>query len=209
MKLRVFPMLGQFLASPLIIFVTGPARSSGPGFQPYIVGFSGAFIAMLPAMMMDRLRMGDDWSAAELFRYAPVPRIAAVFHRVRKAVILALCVPGLTLVTGLALVFLRDPKELLLLAPGLVALPVFSLLPGLGRVFLPFAEPPEAQVKDALGCIFLALFMLGALALGGLTGWAWGGGWFGRMLAGEAALAFTLAILLCRVLAGRVLRAEQ
>jgi hypothetical protein len=208
-KLRVYPVLGQLLVCPLIIFLTGPRGGPFAGYQSYLIAFAGAFVAMLPALVMDRLRMAEDWRATELFHQAPLASAAALFHGTRKAVILALCVPGLVLVTVLGLVFLRRPIDLLLLAPGVIAVPLFSLLPGLGRLFVPFAEPPEVQMKDMLGCVFMMLFTLASMVLGGLAGWAWSTGWFGWLLAGEAGIVVALAALLRRLIARRVLRAES
>ncbi len=173
-KLRVYPMLAQFMVMPVVFIYS--AMGDGRmiiSATPFVLAFSGAFVAMLPVMILDILRMAEDWHAADLFRQTPLPRAAALFHGTRKAVILLVSVPALLLIVIGGVVLLKEPDLLLLLLAGIVAMPAFSMLPGLGPLFLPFAQEPEAQIHKPRGCFVLFLTMSVCGMLAGITGWAW------------------------------------
>ena len=123
-KLRVYPMLAQLLVYPLIIFIGG--GTTPRGLSPYFIAYLGYFLAMLPTLSMDRLRLSEDFEAAAIFRQAPLARPSALFHGVRKGIIGAVCLPGLLVVMVAGAVWLRDPRELLLILPGLLALPALA-----------------------------------------------------------------------------------
>ncbi len=203
-KLRVYPMLAQFLVMPLVMFF-GVTRGGPFDLKPFLLAFAGAFLAVIPAMVLEPLRMSEDWLAADLFRQAPLARISALFQGTRKAVVIALCLPGLILVLGVALVALSQHTQLFLLLPGLLLLPVFSLAPGLGRPFVPFARPTEPQAQNLSGCLFLFLSMMSAISIAGIAAWAWITGWFHWLLLGEIFAALAVAHLLRNRLANTAL----
>ena len=75
----------------------------------------------LPASAMMTFKMSPHYQAGELFLYAPIRGTAALFHGVRKAMILFLTIPGV-LVSGTMLWFgLPDRHILLLAVPALMA----------------------------------------------------------------------------------------
>lgn len=202
-KLRVYPMLAQLLVYPLVIFFGGGGRGS-TSMDTMAVAFAGAFVSMLPLTVLDRLRLAEDWKAADLFLQAPLSRPAALFHGTRKAVILTLCLPGLLLVLGLGMAWLRGRAEMLLLiVPGLLVIPVFSLLPALGGTYLPFSEQPEVEGSNSSRWLLSLLFMIGSFTIAGLATWAWSTGWFHWLLLAEAFFAFGLGALLGRLIDNR------
>lgn len=206
-KLRVYPMLAQFLVYPLIIFLGGSGMRSFD-FHPFAVAFAGGFVAMLPPLVLDQLRPAEDWRASDLFWQAPLARASALFHGARKAVILALCGPGMGLVVALGAMWMPDRAELLLILPGLLVVPLFSMLPALGRPFVPFSQPLEGQTHNAGGCLLMMIFMTSAMGLAGLAGWAWITGWFAWMIAVEAGVVLVLAALVRRVIDAVPLRPQ-
>jgi hypothetical protein len=208
-KLRVYPVLAQFLVYPIIIFGGGVGKSDTLQIGPYAMAFAGAFIAMMPAMIMDRLRPAEDSRAADLFWYAPLPRAIALFHGSRKAAILFLCVPAFLVAVLAGTIWLPDRTELLLLLPGLLALPLFSVLSGAGAMFVPFSEPPEVQAHNAMGCLLAFVFMFGSAVIGGVAGFTWTQGWFAWLLAIEIPGVIVLTLLLRAALKGRQLRLER
>jgi hypothetical protein len=185
-------MLGQFLIYPLVIFLGG--RGAGDSFaEPMMFAFSGAFVAMLPSMVIDRLRLSEDWRAADLFWYVPLTKHSTLFHGTRKAVIMMLCVPGLLLIVTAGALYLRERAVvLLLLLPGIITIPLFSLLPALMKPFTPFAMQPEMEGQNSSGCLYSALFMVGSMSVAGIAALSWSYGFFGPMLIAE--LLFTAAL---------------
>jgi hypothetical protein len=169
---------------------------------------AGAFVAMLPPLVLDQLRPAEDWRAADLFWQAPLARASALFHGARKAVILALCTPGMGLVLVLGAIWMPDRAELLLILPGLLVLPLFSMLPAIGRPFVPFCQPLEGQAHNAAGCFLLMIYMMSAVIVAGLAGWAWISGWFAWMLGAEALVAMVLTVLVRRLIDAVPLRAQ-
>lgn len=208
-KLRVYPVLAQFLVYPVIFFGGGVGKSASFQISPYAMAFAGVFIAMMPGMVMDRLRPAEDSKAADLFWYAPISNPSALFHGTRKAAILLLCVPAFLLAIVVGSIWLPHRTELLLLVPGLTLVPLFSLLSGIGTVFVPFSEPPEVQSYNTTGCFLGGMFMLGSAIIGGITGFAWAWGWFGWLLAVEIPTVFVFTLWLRSALNGRKLRDER
>ena len=209
-KLRVYPVLAQFLVYPIIIFGGGMGKSGVSELVgPYAMAFAGAFIAMMPAMVIDRLRPAEDSKAADLFWYAPLQQPSALFHGTRKAAILVLCVPGFLVAFVAGLLFLPDKENLLLLLPGMIALPLFSALAGVGPLFVPFSEPPEVQAHNAMGCFLASLFMFSSMVIAGVAGFTWSQGWFHWLLAVEIPVVVGLTFLARASMNRRVLRLER
>ena len=191
-KLRVYPMLAQLLVYPVFILFGGVNQGSVFSMQPYLVAYIGYFLAMLPTLVLDRLRVSEDFEAAAIFRQAPLARPSALFHGARKGVIVALCLPGLLVVVAAGSIWLRDKSQLLLLLPGLLALPPFSLLASLASLFIPFSDPVEGGSRGLRTMGLILLFQLGSFALSGLAGWCWSSHYFSKLLLTEAAGALLL-----------------
>ncbi len=121
--------------------------------------------------------------------------------------ILLLYVPGLLLVLGLGSVWLQgNAKVLTLILPGLIAMPVFSLFPALGKIYLPFSQQPELEGVNSQGCLLTALFLTSSFIISGLATWAWMTNWFHWLLLAEISMALVLGTLLHRAIARRRLR---
>jgi hypothetical protein len=195
-KLRVYPMLAQFMVMPLL-FLGGGSRSGNglASIGPFALAFAGAFIAVLPATLLDLLRLSEDWHAADLFRQAPLGRPAALFHGTRKTIVLLICVPGILFMAIAGLVLLNDPTLLFLLLPGAIVIPALSLMPGLSGNFLPFSQEPEVQVHKPRGCFLMMAAMIICVAIAGVSGWAWLTNWFIWMLLGEMVLVAFLIVI--------------
>lgn len=208
-KLRVYPVLAQFLVYP-VIWTGGIGGRSG-AFQAgfYAMAFAGTFIAMMPGMIMDRLRTAEDSKAADLFWYAPISNASALFHGARKAAILFLCAPGFLIAIVAGWIWLPNRAALLLLIPGLVLVPLSSLFSGAGGVVVPFSDPPEAQSLNAMGGFLTFVFMVVAtvISMAAVAAWAWG--WFGWLLAIEIPTVFVLTLWRRSALNGRKLHGER
>jgi hypothetical protein len=191
-KLRVYPALGQFLIYPVIMFVS-MAGQSGSFIEPFMLAVGASFLAMIPAMILDTLRYAEDFQAAEIFHCIPLARPAAIFHGVRKAAIALLCTPGFMIIVGLGAFFLKSHATLLLLLPGMLALPLLSLFPALNRSYLPFSKPVEVQAHNTSGCLMTLATMSASGFIAALAAGAWIFQLFGWFLAAEIVAVAALA----------------
>lgn len=191
-KLRVYPMLAQLSVLPIVMFAGGGKVLSF--MEPYIVSYLGFFLAMIPVLVLESMRISEDYEATELFRQAPLTRPAALFHGARKAIIAVLCLPGLVATAIAGACLLRDKSELLLLVPGLLFMQIFSLLPSLFRLYVPFAEPVENVSRGMRTALSILVFQFGSFGFAALAGWLWSIGWFWWMLAAEAVLVSVVSL---------------
>jgi ABC-2 type transport system permease protein len=201
-KLRVYPMLAQLAVIPIVMFAGG-GKSLATFMEPYIVAYLGFFLAMVPVLVLEALRLSEDHEATELFRQAPLARPIALFHGTRKAIIAMLCLPGLLLALTAGAALLGDRRALVLVVPGLLFMQVFSLLPTLFRLYVPFAEPVEnvsRGLRTSLTILCFQLLSFGFAALAGLL-WSYGGFWW--MLLVEAVLVWAVTMGLHAVLRRR------
>jgi len=74
--------------------------------------------------------------------------------------------------------------KLALLLPGLIALPLYALLPNLGGRAVPLSLPVEESKSAGRGLTMVGVMLLSG-ALAGVAAWAWSGGWFWWLLLGE------------------------
>ncbi len=207
-KLRVYPILGQFILSPLIILASvlsaavppPEARGALPQMAVFQIAFAGAYLSLIPLLVLEHLRASDHWRAAEIFHQAPLDRPGALFQGVRKAVLCVISFPGLLALAAATFFWLGPQREMLLLLPGALLAPVVSLTPGLMRPYLVFSDPPRIN-RGALGCALLFGFMLGASIMASLCWLAWTTGWFLWLLVAEALFAALGCVIFARILA--------
>jgi ABC-2 type transport system permease protein len=189
-KLRVYPAIAPFLAMPLI-FLLGPvgARSHGlGGFAGMGAAFSGCYLALVPMMAIGLVHYSQQWQASDLFRWTPLVSPAPLCHGARRAVLCFLGVPLLAMYAVLILVIQREFSALLLLLPGMIAMPVFSLVPSLDGSGVPLVSPTE-EAKGAGRGLAVMVFSLISFVLVGLTMWSWKEGWFALFVVGETVVA--------------------
>jgi hypothetical protein len=177
-KLRVYPGLAPMLVMPVIFLLQGRAESGS-----FPVAFAGSFLGMIPLLGLDLLKYSQQWQAADLFRAAPLPGPAPLCHGARRAVLCFLALPLLVLF-GALLWTLREASQLALLLPGLLAMPVYALVPSLGGKAIPLSQPTEEAKSASRGLVMIGV-MLAAVVLSVLATWAWSGGWFGWLLGAE------------------------
>jgi hypothetical protein len=102
----------------------------------------------------------------------------------------------LLLVSGCILWFAEhDVAKLLLLLPGIIVLPLFSLVPAVLGQGIPLSAPPEEAKSVGRGLNFLWV-MLVSMALSGISLWAWNAGWFWPLVLGETVLSAALYVAL-------------
>lgn len=179
-KLRVYPALAPMLVLPVIILMQHRPGGSD-GFGP---AFIGSYLGVLPLMGVELLEFSQQWQAADVFRAAPLPGPAPLCHGARRAAICLFAVPGFVLSALLILGMTRDPLQLLLLVPGILATPAYAIFPNWRSLTPPLSRPTE-EAKAAGRALGTLIVMIGALLIAGIALWSWRNGWFGWMVLGE------------------------
>jgi ABC-2 type transport system permease protein len=184
-KLRVYPGMAPMFVMPLIFLVQ--SRGSG-GFG---LALAGAYLGLVPLFALTLLQYSQQWQAADLFRVVPLPGPGPLSDGARRAVLCFLAVPALGLLAALGWVLPKESSNLLLLLPGLIAMPLFALYPALGGKSIPLSMPIE-EAKSAQGGLKMVGVTIVSLALAGITIWAWTSDWFWWLVLGESILAAVL-----------------
>ncbi len=163
MKLRLYPGLAPVMVMPAVFLIQGV---SGKGSEIGIA-FAGGYLGLVPLMAMNLLQYSQSWQAADLYRLAPVAGPAPFIRGATLAVCTFIVLPGLLLLGAVAVFLSKKPEHSLMLLPGLIALPVYALLPGAIEKTVPLSKPTE-EAKSAMRGVMLFLLMISALALPGI-----------------------------------------
>jgi ABC-2 type transport system permease protein len=186
-KLRVYPAIAPFMAMPLI-FLLGPSRRGLQGANGFGIAFSGCYLCLVPMMAIGILRYSQQWQASDIFRSAPLENPVPLCHGARRAVLSLIAVPLIALYAILIAAIDRDLSHLVLLLPGIIAMPVFALAPSLDGSGVPLSSPTE-EAKGASRGLAVFGFSFIAFLLAGLSTWSWSAGWFGSFVLAELVLA--------------------
>jgi hypothetical protein len=155
------------------------------------VPFCGIYMGFVPLIGLQILQYSQQSPAAEIFRIAPLPGPAALCHGARRAVLCLLVLPML-LILGLIVWLLREnASQLLLFLPGIIALPVFALVPHFRGHGVPLSMPPDAAKSAGRGLKML-LAMIPAFGLAALASVAWDHKWYWWLLLAEVVVAVIL-----------------
>jgi hypothetical protein len=198
-KLRVYPGIAPVLILPFIFLIQEKhhAASEASGFG---IPFAGIYLGLVPLLALQMLEYSQQWQASDVFRSAPLAGPAQLCHGARRAVICLLAVPTLLLVAAIVWLLRRDTTPLLLFLPGIIALPVFAMVPHLGGHGVPFSQPTDAAKAAKRGLNMLAVMFV-AFALAGLASFCWSQGWFWWLLLIETAIAVATYSVMGRSLA--------
>ena len=189
-KLRVYPGIAPILILPFVFLLQSHPHhgSNDIGFG---VPFAGIYLGMVPLLGLQILQYSQQWQAGDIFRTAPMFGPAQLCHGARRAVLCLLTLPTLLLV-GLIVWLLRgELSQLILFLPGIIALPVFALVPSLGGKGVPLSLPTDATKSAGRG-LNIILVMIVAFALAGLTSLSWSQGWFWWLVLVETIVAIGL-----------------
>ena len=192
-KLRVYPGLAPILLLPFwALLGNHPSTGTGSHDVGFWVPFVGLYLGMVPWTAMGFLQYSQQWRAAEVFRLAPMSGPALLCRGARRAVF-CFTLPLLVLVGAIAWVLRGDVTQLLLFLPGIIALPVFTLLANVGGRGVPLSLPADGVSGAGRGPKIIVV-MASTAALAGLSSWAWSRGWFWFVVAGEAVVATVLYV---------------
>jgi ABC-2 type transport system permease protein len=189
-KLRVYPGVAPMLVMPILFLVQDRGREGSGGFG---IAFAGVFLGLIPVFGLSLLQYSQQWQAADLFRAAPIPGPAPLCHGARRAVLCLLTLPVLLIYGLIACALWGRASDLPLLLPGVIALPVFALLPNLGGRGVPLSLPTE-EAKSAGRSMAMFGVMIASGVLSALATWAWSGGWFGWLLLFELVIVSVLYV---------------
>jgi hypothetical protein len=178
-KLRVYPGLAPLLVMPILLIL--PGRSGAGVFG---VAFAGAYLGVAPLLAIGLLQYSQQWQAADVFRAAPLPGPAPLTRGLRRAVLLLIVMPLFVVYAVFAGVFTANLYHLALLLPGLIAVPIYALVPCLRGEAVPFSLPAD-EAKSASRGVKMIGAVMAALAIAGLSSLAWAQGWFLILLIGE------------------------
>ncbi|MCX6928917.1 MAG: hypothetical protein NT154_37760 [Verrucomicrobia bacterium] len=191
-KLRVYPSLAPMLVMPVLYMVQDHAKHGSGDFG---VAFAGVFLGLIPVLGVTLVQYSQQWQAADLFRAAPIAGPAPLCHGARRAVLCLLTLPVLLVFGLLAWAMRGQVSELGLLLPGVIALPVYALLPNLGGHAVPLSLPTEESKSAGRGLTMIGVMIVSGL-LAGLATWAWSGGWFGWLLLFESLAVAVLVVVM-------------
>ena len=198
-KLRIYPGIAPMLVVPLVFLMRGSGDEAF-GRSGFGIAFIGGYLGLIPLLGLSMLQYSQQWRAADIFRAAPLLGPGAVCEGARRAILLFLTLPVAAIFLLIAWLASRGAAPLPLLLPGLVAVPVYSLIPNVGGPAIPLSHPAEDAKSVGRGLIMVAVMMI-SFALSGLAAWSWSAGWFWRFVSIETALAIGLYAILRRGLA--------
>lgn len=161
-KLRVYPSLAPFLVLPLLSVIQGHRQNDATSFN-FMNAFVSGYMGLIPLMGVSLLRYSQQWQAADIFRSAPIAGPAPLCQGVRRAVLVCLTLPMVLGVAALMWLTQQNSSQLLLLLPGLIAMPVYALVPCLDGKGVPLSQPGE-EAKSAnrgLAMIGTTIFAMG------------------------------------------------
>jgi len=198
MKLRVYPGLAPMLVMPFIMLWQGHGQhhhQTGAGFGSFGIAFAGAYLGLIPMLAMSMIQYSQHWQAADLFRSAPLAGPGALYHGARRAVLLLLVLP-LVIVVGLLAWLLSGGlgASLLLLLPGILVIPLYALIPGLGGQAIPLSQPTESAKAAGRGLRMFGVMLI-SMVLAGIATFTWYKGWFGPFLLLEMVITAALYFL--------------
>ena len=195
-KLRLYPGIAPMLVFPFIFLFQGHGRSDG-GFG---LAMSGAYAGLIPLLALNLLQYSQQWQAADVFRVAPMGGPAAICHGARRAVLLFLTLPMLLVFAGVGLAIRHDLSQLMWMLPGLVALPVYAMIPSRLSGAVPLSIPTE-EAKSAGRGLWMMVAMFSSMGLAGLAVWAHYEGAFWQFMAGEVMVAVLVYVWMRQSLA--------
>ena len=193
-KLRIYPGIAPMMVMPIVLLLQGRGDPNRFG-EIFGTAFSAGFLGLLPMLAVGMLQYSQQWPASDLFRMSPVHGPARLCDGVRRAVLCLLAFPSVVAFAILIWVLHRHAEILLLMLPGVIALPIYAIIPQLGGHGAPLSQPAE-EAKAAGRGLRMVGVMMASTALSGLVAWSWTAGWFQWLLLGETVVVAGLYLIL-------------
>ncbi len=190
-KLRLYPGLAPVLVMPAVFLIQGAFKDIGQ----FGIAFAGGYLGLIPLMAMNFLQFSQNWQAADLYRLAPVPGPAPFIRGANRAVATLLVLPMLAVMALVVCLLPNGPQSAALLLPGLIAMPVYALVPGAIEKTVPFSKPAEEAKSATRGALMFFLMMSALLVPGmALAAKHFGGFWIFLLVEALLAAAICLAM---------------
>ncbi|MGB6221938.1 hypothetical protein [Haloferula sp.] len=163
-KLRFYPGLAPILIMPIVFLIPGAgSMDSSMG-----VALAGGYLATLPLLALNLLQFSNQWQASDLFRYTPMRGPGPLIRGARLAVMTVVAVPAVMILSLAVLLIPGGSSQMVMLLPGLIAMPVYaSLAAALGKT-IPFSKPSE-EAKSAGRGLTMVLMMMSSFLVSGLA----------------------------------------
>jgi hypothetical protein len=194
-KLRVYPGIAPMLIFPFLFLF-----QNGAGMGSLGIALCGGYLGLIPLIAMSMLQYSQQWQASDIFRVAPMRGPAAIYHGARRTVLLFITLPILLILGLLVSLVLGLNGEMLLLLPGVIALPVYSMVPGIFGRAIPLSTPIE-EAKSAKRGVKMLLALMISMFISAIASTAWSHGWFWPFLAAEILLVIAVYAAMRLVLA--------
>jgi hypothetical protein len=189
-KLRVYPGIAPIMILPFIFLF-----QKGNGMGDFGVAFAGAYLGLTPLLALSMLKYSQQWQASDIFRSAPVLGPAEICHGARRAILCFLVFPMLVAIGSVIILLHGFSSQLLLFLPGVIALPVYALVPGLIGKAIPLSSPIE-EGKSAGRGLAMILVMFISMALSGIAVFLFSQGYFWPFLAVETTVVIVVYIIM-------------
>jgi hypothetical protein len=199
-KLRIFPSIAPLMVLPAMFLFQ--QQEGHPDQTIFAVAMVGNWISMLPFVGLNLLQYSQQWQASDVFRAAPLAGPGALCQGAQRAMMFFVTVPMLVISVTLVWISAHDAHRLLLLLPGIIALPVFSMMASFVGGAIPLSRPTEEASRANRG-MFMVAFMLIATALAGVVAVMWKMGRFRQMIIAEVILCSVLFVV-CRLAMSRM-----
>jgi hypothetical protein len=194
-KLRVYPGLAPMLVIPLLPLLDRHSSLGPSAPSPFLIAFVGTYLGLIPYVGLDLLRYSQHWEAADLFRVVPLSGPARLANGARRAVLLVLTAPMVVVVAALVVAVSGATGTLALFLSGIVALPIFAMIPSVRHVVAPLSQAPDvAQSPRRTLSMFGVMVVSGIVS--GLAAFAWSRGFFWTQLVVEAIVVAVLYTLM-------------
>lgn len=195
-KLRVYPGLAPMLVMPFIFMLNGSrGRFGGGGMGGFGAAFCGMYVGIIPLVALGMLKYSQQWQAADLFRCAPMAGPKPICDGARRAVLCILTLPLVIMFSTIVWLMSHDPMQLVLLIPGIVAIPVYAQIPCMGGEAVPFSVPAEEAKSASRGLSMIGVMSI-SMALAGVSQFALHHGWFTLFLAIESTVCIVTYFIL-------------
>ena len=195
-KLRLYPGIAPMLVLPLIFVIRGH-EPHGPGQLMFGPAFAFAYLGLLPLLALTILQYSQQYQASDIFRAAPIAGPGQIMNGARRAVMLLITLPVGIFFVAVIWMAMPSVKSLLLALPGLLMLPIFSVIPHVATQCIPFSRPSE-EAKSARRGVSFMLAMLCSVGIAGVAMFASWMGWLLWMLLAEAAVVVPVYVMLRR-----------
>ncbi|MGN6368015.1 MAG: hypothetical protein ACTHN5_07125 [Phycisphaerae bacterium] len=166
-KLRLYPGIAPILVIPLIFMIRGH-DAGAPGSGMFGPAFTFAYLGLLPMLALNILQYSQQYQASDIFRAAPIAGPGKIMNGARRAVMLLLTLPVGIAFVGMVWAMSPVAGGFWLALPGVMALPLFSLVPHLLGGSIPLSRPSE-EAKSASRGMTVIVAMICALGLAGIT----------------------------------------